>query len=412
MNFKRATADDDVFCTFPFVHIATKTAGEIKPCCRARPTSNIQDESLEEAWNNPRMRAIRKELLTGIRSPECNACWKHEDQGIRSMRQRTVKNHIRTFGPVWEEMDEDGFMPFKIPTFEAKLSNLCNLKCRMCHPVDSTSWAQDWGAIKGLMKKHNKSTYEKVEQFNIEKKPYVSKWHTEEFWEEFKALCPYFREIYFAGGEPLTDPLHYKVLHYIIKYGDAEKVSLRYATNMTKLNYKKDNVLEMWNSFKRVHINISIDGTGDIYNYIRQLGDYKVVQDNILKVIDHPKLYKIAGALTLQVYNIWFMPEIAQDFEDMGIELHTHRVNYPTFLDCRVIPPKFKDKIRNKLRTSKFANNPHFMDAINTLDGDMTDLIPKFIEFSDTLDVKQQVDISWRDLLPDMAEEMDELVAR
>ena len=57
--------------------------------------------------------------------------------------------------------------------------------------------------INELMKKHNKSTYEKVEQFNIEKKPYVSKWHTEEFWEEFKTLCPYFREIYFAGGEPL-----------------------------------------------------------------------------------------------------------------------------------------------------------------------------------------------------------------
>jgi len=197
-----------------------------------------------------------------------------------------------------------------------------------------------------------------------------------------------------------------------MEYGEADKVSLRYATNMTKLNYKKDNVLEMWNSFKRVHINISIDGTGDIYNYIRQLGDYKVVQENILKVIDHPKLYKIAGALTLQVYNIWFMPEIAKDFEDMGIELHTHRVNYPTFLDCRVIPPKFKQQIKNKLRTSKFANNPHFMDAINTLDGDMTELIPKFIEFSDTLDVKQQVDISWRDLLPDMAEEMDAFVAR
>ena len=235
-------------------------------------------------------------------------------------------------------------------------------------------------------------------------------------------MCPYFREIYFAGGEPLTDPLHYKVLHYIIKYGHPEKVALRYATNMTKLNYKKDDVMELWNHFYRFQINISIDGTGDVYNYIRQLGDYKVVQDNILKVKDHPKLYKMAGgitlqsrnvgALTLQVYNIWFMPEIAQDFQDMGIDLHSHRVNYPTFLDCRVIPPAFKQKIINKLRLSKFANNDHFMDAINTLNGDMTHLIPEFIEFSDTLDVKQQVDISWRDLLPEMADEMEAFVAK
>ena len=86
----------------------------------------------------------------------------------------------------------------------------------------------------------------------------------------------------------------------------------------------------------------------------------------------------MVGALTLQVYNIWFMPEIAQDFQDMGIDLHSHRVNYPTFLDCRVIPPAFKQKIINKLRLSKFANNDHFMDAINTLNGDMTHLIPEF----------------------------------
>lgn len=395
------------FCTFPFNHLATKTAGEIKPCCRAKSISNIKTETLKEAWNNKEMRELRLALLKGEKPSICNTCWRHEEQGVTSMRERTVHWHLDKFGNTHDKMSEDGSMPFQIPTFEAKLSNLCNLKCRMCHPVDSTSWWRDWKTVSHFMEKHNKSTFIKVESF---KKPYVSDWEHDAFWEEFAELAPHFEEIYFAGGEPLMDPLHYKVLHYLIKFGNPEKIKLRYATNMTTLSYKKDNVMELWNSFKTVQINISIDGYGDVYNYIRQLADYQVVKANIAKVKQHPKVDRMMGACTLQVYNIWFLPEIADEFDQMGIELHTHRVNYPEFLDCRVIPPNTKKAIVEKLTKSKWARESHFKDAVATLNGDMTNLIPQFMEFSDTLDVKQQVELSWRDLLPEMADEMEHYV--
>ena len=53
-----------------------------------------------------------------------------------------------------------------------------------------------------------------------------------------------------------------------------------------------------------------LDGVGDVYDYIRQLGSYQEVKQNILKVVDHPKVVKIAGACTFQVYNIFNMEEI------------------------------------------------------------------------------------------------------
>ena len=40
---------------------------------------------------------------------------------------------------------------------------------------------------------------------------------------------------------------------------------------------------------KGVEVMISIDGVDDVYNYIRQLGDYEIVKKNILKVVDRPR---------------------------------------------------------------------------------------------------------------------------
>ena len=72
-----------------------------------------------------------------------------------------------------------------------------------------------------------------------------------------------------------------------LKYGS--NIELKYSTNPTKLNYKKDDVMVMEPS-KGVEVMISIDGVDDVYNYIRQLGDYEIVKKNILKVVDHLKV--------------------------------------------------------------------------------------------------------------------------
>jgi len=180
--------------------------------------------------------------------------------------------------------------------------------------------------------------------------------------------------------------------------------------------------MELWNHFKSVEVMISIDGVGDVYNYIRQLGDYNDVKKNILKVVDHPKVVKIAGACTFQVYNIFNMEEIFDQFtEDLNIDIHTHRVNYPTFLDMRVIPEnlrlpladrleKYADSIADKTHANwsddRKANAiRHAKDNINALrGGDLSDLVPQFIEFSDSLDTKQNVKKTWRELLPELGE--------
>ena len=415
--------DSKTFCILPFIHMATKTDGDLKLCCRSWPVGNIKDNSIEELWNSDTYKRIRKQLLSGERAPECAACWRHEDIDVTSMRQRVNKVRKEYF-TVLDNLNEDYSMPFEIPILEAKLSNFCNLKCRMCHPLDSTSWREDWQEIQHLMPNANTSTYEKVLKYDLANKPYVSAFdNNDKFWEEFDRMIPYFDLIEFAGGEPLIDPIHYKILHKLKEYG--KNISLKYSTNCTILEYKKDNVLELWDHFKNINVMVSIDGINDIYNYIRQLSDYENVKNNIKKISSHHKVNHFGAAITLQVYNSFIIPQMCDEFvEECNMHIHMHRVNYPTFLDCRIIPKNVKDIIIHELSMyydsvdskthlnwtddRKSVTKRHIKDAIAMFNGgDLSKEIPNFIEFSDTLDKVQNVKYNWRRLLPMLAREID-----
>lgn len=404
--------ESKTFCILPFTHFATKTDGDIKLCCRSHPIGNINDSSIEEVWNGERMRVIRKQLLNDERPRECDACWRHEDINVSSMRQRVNTERTELYRKNVEAITEDYSLPFIVPVIEAKFSNLCNLKCRMCHPLDSTSWAKDWTEIEHLMESANTSTYQKVKLYGLTNKPYVNGWEDNpKFWEELGKLAPTLDKIEFAGGEPLTDPMHYKVLEALKPY--AHQITIKYSTNLTNLNYKKQNILEIWNQFKAVVIIISIDGVGEVYDYIRQGADYSEVCRNIELIKQHPKVVAIMGACTLQIYNIFSFTDIIDEFENvLNIRLHTHRVNYPRFLDARVIPRHIKEKLCNELELFKrmYPDDKnilkHVNDSINMLKGgDMEEQeLLNFVEFSDRLDKVQGVVKTWRELLPELAD--------
>ena len=154
------------FCLHPFTGLATREDGAIKACCRSHPVGFIQKETLEEIWNNDTMRRVRRQILNNERPPECDACFKLEDQGVESLRQRHIEpkipeSRITLYPNALDALRDDYTMPFEIATMEVKLNNLCNLKCRMCHPMDSTAW-NDWEQVEEFYKKEDNFLVEKI----------------------------------------------------------------------------------------------------------------------------------------------------------------------------------------------------------------------------------------------------------
>jgi sulfatase maturation enzyme AslB (radical SAM superfamily) len=400
--------ESKTFCMHPFTGLATREDGAIKICCRSMPVGWIQEESLEHAWNNSTMQLVRKQVINGQRPDACKPCFDLEDQGVESLRQRHIngvipESRITLYPNALAQLQNDYTMPFEFPTMEIKLNNLCNLKCRMCNPLDSTNW-KDWNKVVPFYKKENNYLVSTIEQ--LVKKPgqYIGPFdNSDNWWSSFEKLLPYFRRVEFAGGEPLMDPQHYQILDMLKPYG--KNIEIKYATNGTTLGISRGRTIhDYWPHFRSVAVNVSIDGINDVYNYIRGNGDFSKVEENIKEIQKIPNVSRIVGAFTAQAGNILQAAECIDYFiNKMSIVFYSHRVSYPNCLSAQVLPADLKLLAIKRLHSinsivSTFENckkhplllkvtQQQIQDNINYLKAkDQFNLWPDFLEFNYQLD--------------------------
>ena len=341
----------------PFTGLATREDGAIKVCCRSLPIGNIKNETLEEAWNGEKMREVRRQVLSDERPDVCKPCFDLEDQGVQSLRQRHIANNIpesrvNLYPDALKSLTTDMTMPFELPTMEIKINNLCNLKCRMCNPLDSTQW-KDWNSIVEHYKKEDNYLVKAVEDLGLTKAPYVGLFDDKkEWWDSLRKLLPHFKRVEFAGGEPLMDPMHYKILDLLSENG--KNIEIKYATNGTVLGIKGRWIKDYWPKFKSVAVNVSIDGIDEVYEYVRSNGKFQDVVDNVRIMKNIPTVSRIVGAFTVQSNNIMQIDKVIDYFlNKLEIVFYSHRVQYPRALSAQVLPKELKDKVIAKLELMK-----------------------------------------------------------
>jgi MoaA/NifB/PqqE/SkfB family radical SAM enzyme len=391
----------------PFTGLATREDGAVMVCCRSHPIGWIQKQSLEDIWNNDNMKRIRHQVMNDVRPIECEPCFELEDQGVESLRQRHIKGvipeaRINLYPNALDDLREDYSMPFEIPTMEIKLNNLCNLKCRMCHPMDSTSW-NDWGVVEEFYIKENNFMVQAIKDLNLVKKPYLGEFDdNSNWWDSFEKIIPYFRRAEFAGGEPLMDPQHYKILDMLMPY--SHQIEIKYATNLSMLGKNNRNIWDYWPKFKSVAVNVSIDGMHDSYEYIRENASYNELINNIKQIQSMPNITRIVGAVAVQVSNVLVLDKMIEYFlDELNIVFYTNMVKYPNVLSIQTLPEPLKllaierlTIIREKVHTFKYViENSILLDiTYGQIDGvinflrakDESNLWPDTIEFNRRLD--------------------------
>ena len=301
---------------------------------------------------------VRKQVLNNERPEVCKPCFDLEDQGVQSLRQRHTAGvipeaRVNLYPDALDALEEDYTMPFELPTMEIKLNNLCNLKCRMCNPLDSTSW-KDWDQVTEFYKKEDNILIPIVESLVTKPGQYIGPFdNSDNWWSSFEKLLPFFRRVEFAGGEPLMDPYHYKILDKLAEYGD--NIELKYATNGTTLGIKGGRTIhDYWPKFRSVAVNVSIDGVHDVYEYIRGNGKFSVIEENIKVFKSFPNVSRVVGAFTVQANNIMQIDKVIDYFiNTLGIVFYSHRVTYPMALSAQVLPPELKQGVVDKLEVMK-----------------------------------------------------------
>ena len=394
----------------PFTGLATREDGAVKICCRSAPIGFIQENTLEEIWNSDTMRLVRKQVLHSERPEVCKPCFDLEDQGVESLRQRHINGvipeaRINLYPTAIAKLNNTDYtMPFEFPTMEIKLNNLCNLKCRMCNPLDSTSW-NDWNEVKPFYEKESNYLVPTVAKLVKIPGQYIGPFDvTENWWNDFERLIPHFRRVEFAGGEPLMDPQHYKILDMLKPY--AKNIEIKYATNGTTLGISKNRTIhDYWPYFRSVAVNVSMDGIHDVYNYIRSNSDFNQIEKNIKEIRSIPNVSRVVGAFTAQAGNILQAAECIDYFiNEMNIVFYSHRVSYPNCLSAQVLPQELKELALQRLTAveqrlctfSSIQNNSllekitrqQIKDNINYLKAkDQSHLWLEFVEFNRKLDL-------------------------
>lgn len=267
------------FCMAPFSHTYISPQSERRLCCASREEPSWQKQyidsgsasslsyqplTLNKHWNSEHLKSVRKRMLAGEILSECQIC-NENILNLHTYRQYFTETLFPHYiDAAFENTNDDGETTLLPISFDYRINNLCNFKCRMCGEQLSSSWETEkrimnaWDPEKDpWMIPDNKKKIQTFQKEVVEK----------ELWDA--VYNETLEEIYWVGGEPLMWEIHWHIMEYLIKSNQAKNITIRYNTNLSRTNYKGQELYNILPYFKNVNVCASIDATGEIGEFIR-----------------------------------------------------------------------------------------------------------------------------------------------
>lgn len=300
------------WCSWPFRTIMIQADQTYKVCCNGADFPNLTTHTVtaNEAFHSSEFENIRTNLKNGIKDPHCDKCWKLEESGAESLRlQNTSTSDYNA-----EEITKSP----RIEEMFVGLGNTCNLKCRTCGPGESSIWVKE------------------IEKSDGIKHPIYLEPDTSDFFKSFKQdVMPHLKEIHFTGGEPTLIKSTNRILELL-----DPSVNVSMNTNCTM------KLPDTLNKFNEVEIFASIDGIGDKFNYIRHPGNWEEVYTNLKLMTSN---FNVIIACTISVYNVFYIDEVENIANELGIPFYAHILYDPKHLSVHVLPNEVRQEIIKKL---------------------------------------------------------------
>jgi MoaA/NifB/PqqE/SkfB family radical SAM enzyme len=336
INFCTTHEVTDTFCVDPWIHLYFNPQGQITPCCIADnqyPLGNYTTHPID--FNSKEIVKFRQQLLSGLPAPQCSTCYRKEKVGLPSYRQMLNQQFAHHISDNMSARVE----PFKLRHVDVRLSNVCNLRCRMCSGKFSNRIAHEdyqiWGTTEYLQVSNSVQQEQKL--FDL-----------------IQDQIENIEQFYFAGGEPLINETHYKILQLLIDHKKTN-VAIKYNTNFSLLKFKQHDVLDYWKKFENISVGASIDLMGSAADYVRNGVEYSVIEKNYveLKAACPKVLFEIDSVLSL--YNVTNLCDLQQHWiQQMGLDPSNMRFNTlvdPEYLSLQVLPGVFKQQAQTRIAT-------------------------------------------------------------
>lgn len=338
-NDQRAPAQRDRLCHAPFQNLLFVQCGHMMTCHynRAYSLGAYPEVTIADAWNGPRIQALRDSVTNYELLPGCRFCG--DEIAAGNFLSAGCKKYDYLAGP------NQGFPS----SMEFQTSNICNLECIMCS-----------GEYSSAIRKHR------------EKGDAYADAYGEKFLDEIQPFLPHLKYASFTGGEPFLNENYYQLWKAIAKLNPDLNITI--STNGTILN---DRVKEVLSQLK-VQLTVSIDSVKkETYERIRCGASFEQTMSNISYFMDFMKaqgrLFSVKFVVMKE--NVGEIPALFEFFHSRGVQLYPKLAWVPyeqslRFLDSEVLDTHIKQLSDFNVQGGdavKDFNGVRYRELINTL---------------------------------------------
>jgi MoaA/NifB/PqqE/SkfB family radical SAM enzyme len=306
------------FCAAPWRGLHINPQGSVKTCCAGDPhmLGSLDSQTIEEILHGPVMQQVRQTLRQGQPHPRyCHNCVQAERYGTS---ERNWHNQINPGFDAGQATDTEHY-PVLI---DIRWNTTCNFSCNYCNEHSSSQWA----SLKKLsVQSGTRPYYEQVCNYIEQHQQHIKK-------------------VALIGGEPLLLKENERLLEVMPAHCRVDVI-----TNLG-VDLENNRIFKKLSERNNVGWNVSLDNTGDRFEYVRYGGSWSQIESNIAKIKScaghrvgiHP-LYNIYNATRLTDLIVWA--------QQQDISLHWQNLYHPAYLDPLQLSTEIQQLALKELRS-------------------------------------------------------------
>ena len=334
MNNQEALEKCSNYCPVLWQEMTIDSHGYIIFCCHSSKHGHAHISKVDDLFgffNNNLYTEARKLLWEENKiHPACESCINRNNKNIATLR--TYKIQDKNI-----EVEVENYDKQVIKSLELSFSNLCNQQCVMCNSTYSSQWLKDDQRLEDSKFKRNPEKYDYA--------------LTGKDLDKILQIIDYIEELNIKGGEPTIDPNFISLIDYLVKHDPKKRI--RVVSNFQKVSAELMNNLT---KLENLQLIVSLDGTKEIYNWIRG-GNYEKTVKNVIE-FSNKSVNPIIGFTTaFTAYNLFHLKDFVIEIEELNQKLNNKSktwiamryVEHPKYVSPLILPCEERTKYFNEL---------------------------------------------------------------
>lgn len=370
-------------CYAPWHSLAVRFNGDLNAdCVYTGRYGNLLTSTLPEILNSNDAISTKNSIRQNILPNECSQC---------TVKERTISHSRRIF---FTQILKDGIRKkswdytsnkVDIRFLEFNMSNICNLKCRMCSGINSSAWIKEEIQLHQLNAAYDRPLAHPEFGYRTVDIQIIDKLFQ---YPEYFANLEY---VSIKGGEPYMEDKNKIIFKRLIDMGINKNITLDVTTNGTIVDHEFH---ELAKQFKKTIWHVSIEGTDELYEYIRGSKSHNF--ETLNRNLEHYSIFdRVIITVTIMPYNICHLYKIQNWFNKLNksnFEIYySNIVATPAYLNPSILPQNILD----------YASTVNKHLNIVSIQHRNNNLLPIFVSYTRDLDKLRDTNVL--DVCPELS---------